>query len=122
MSASYQLFFPIFPSDSGTPRRPEADVLYFGKEQSLSVPKRFLEFLYLTKISYRKNHESGAFSASECLSPCPCSYQSSATQDPLPVPYWIPWKETHLTIRHWALLVTEKPRHISPLEMLNPEL
>lgn len=52
--------FPCFPPDSGAPKRPRADVLYFRREQSPSIPEGFLEFFYLTKISYRErimNHE-----------------------------------------------------------------
>ena len=60
MSVSYQLFSLVFPPDNGAPKRPRADVLYFRREQSPPVPEGFLEFFYLTKISYRErimNHE-----------------------------------------------------------------
>lgn len=44
----------FFPPDSGSPRRPRADVSYFRKEHSPPIPERFLKFLYLPKISYRE--------------------------------------------------------------------
>lgn len=62
----FWLFF-FFPPDSGSPRRPRADVSYFRKEHSPPIPERFLKFLYLTKISYREknnNCELGAHGAS----------------------------------------------------------
>lgn len=77
--------FPCFPPDSGAPKRPRADVLYFRREQSPSIPKGFLEFFYLTKISYRErimNHEwepgtlwepiisSSSYHPKRCLVPC----------------------------------------------------
>lgn len=60
------LSFFFFPPDSGSRRRPRADVSYFRKEHSPPIPERFLKFLYLTKISYREknNCELGAHSAS----------------------------------------------------------
>lgn len=63
----FWLFFLFFPPDSGSPRRPRADVSYFRKEYSPPIPERFLKFLYLTKISYREknnNCELGAHGAS----------------------------------------------------------
>lgn len=52
-SVLYQ-FSCFFVPDSGAPRRPRTDVLYFRKKQSPPIPERFLEFLYLTEISYRE--------------------------------------------------------------------
>lgn len=71
MSVSYQLFFCFLP-DSKAPKRTRADVSYFRREQSPPIPEGFLEFLYLTKISYRErimNHELGdhvVFASQSC--------------------------------------------------------
>ena len=62
--------------------RPRADVLYFRREQSPPIPERFLEFLYLTKISYRErimNHDLGVHEASGSPWCLPSSYQPSTT-------------------------------------------
>lgn len=66
MSVSYQLFFPVFSPRQWSSKETGADVFYFRREKSPPIPERFLEFLYLIKISYRErimNHDFGVHEA-----------------------------------------------------------